>query len=136
MSYLLDSNTCIEILRPRFPHVRAHFMGLGRGTVFISAIVYGELLVGQEKNLVRSRLALPLEQLLRDISILPLDDSAARHYARIRAHLETRGQIIGTHDLWIAAHALSLDFTLVTENLREFRRVPGLKVENWVQRRA
>jgi tRNA(fMet)-specific endonuclease VapC len=135
MTYLLDSNACIEILRPRFPQVRARFLALEAGTVFTSAIVYGELLVGEEKGLVRSRLALPLDYLLRNIAILPVDDAAAQHYARLRAHLEIKGQIIGTHDLWIAAQAVSRNLTLVSENLREFRRVPGLKVENWVQRR-
>jgi len=68
--------------------------------------------------------------------VLALDEDASLHYAKIRAHLELRGQIIGANDLWIAAQTVSRNLTLVTENLREFRRVPGLKIENWVQRKG
>ena len=76
--------------------------------------------------------ALLLEQFSRIVSVLPLSAAAGRHYGLVRAALERAGTPIGNNDLWIAAHALALGVPLVSNNLREFERVPGLKLENWV----
>ncbi len=79
-----------------------------------------------------ARLAERVDQTLEGLEVLPLDGGADRHYAEIRAHLSRKGQPIGSNDLLIAAHALALDLTLVTANVDEFSRVPGLFIENWV----
>jgi tRNA(fMet)-specific endonuclease VapC len=134
MPYLLDTNICIELLRGRRPSVRRKFLAFDPADFFISIISYGELIVGAEKNSDPVHDRQEIAKLVETISVLPLLPGTAADYGRIRAYLEQRGQIIGANDLWIAAHAVSLQFTLVSENLREFRRVPDLKVENWVER--
>jgi tRNA(fMet)-specific endonuclease VapC len=96
-----------------------------------SVIVQFELRFGLEKN-PSKRLQTSYDVTMAGIDVLPLDSSAAAEYARIRATLESMGKPIGANDLLIAAHALALDATLVTDNEAEFRRVPGLKVENWL----
>ena len=96
-----------------------------------SVIVQFELRFGLEKN-PSKRLQTSYDVTMAGIDVLPLDSSAAAEYARIRATLESTGKPIGANDLLIAAHALALDATLVTDNEAEFRRVPGLKIENWL----
>ena len=97
----------------------------------MSVITYGELLVGVEKAPDPRRAAAGLKTLTNLLSVAPMSHDVAKHYAGIRAGLKRTGEIIGGNDLWIAAHARSLDVILVTNNEREFRRVPGLAVENW-----
>src|SRR4051812_34106027 len=124
--FLLDTNICIYIRRRQPPQVLARFRQLATGEAALSVVSYGELLYGAEKNPMGIRAFKDLEEFTSLIQILPLPAEAARMYGTIRANLEVRGEMIGANDLWIAAHAKASDFTLVTNNEREFRRVEGL----------
>ena len=97
-----------------------------------SVIVAGEVEFGLEWK-GSERLRLNMEAILQAIRVVPLENSAYRHYGWLRADLKKKGTPIGPNDLWIAAHALALDAVLVTDNEDEFSRVPGLKVENWLR---
>src|SRR5690242_13184614 len=99
----------------------------------ISVVAYGELAFGERMSVRRDEAAAHLAALLETLQVLPLPLDAARRYAEIREALQRAGQPIGSNDLWIAAHALADDLTLVTNNEREFQRVPGLRVENWAR---
>lgn len=129
--YLLDTNICIYIRRHQPPEVLARFQRLKAGEAAISVITSGELLYGAEKSQHRARALRQLEELATLIPVLPLPENAAHTYGVIRRQLETRGEVIGNNDLWIAAHAKAADLILVTNNEREFKRVQGLKVQNW-----
>ncbi|MDE2473898.1 MAG: type II toxin-antitoxin system VapC family toxin [Alphaproteobacteria bacterium] len=130
--YLLDSDICIYIRRKRPPAVGAKFDLLTPGEVAMSVITYGELFSGAVKN--PDPRALPeLARMAALAPVLGLSEGAGEIYGRIRAKLETQGRNIGNNDLWIAAHAISADLTLVTNNEREFRRIDGLKIENWAK---
>jgi tRNA(fMet)-specific endonuclease VapC len=129
--YLLDTNTCIYIINRRPEQVFEHFVGRCIGEIAISSITGAELAFGVDKSgSVRNRQA--LDKFLAPLEILPFDEAAMRRYGPLRSQLERQGQPIGALDLLIAGHALALDVTLVTNNLREFKRVPGLRLENWV----
>ncbi len=130
--YLLDTNICIYIKNHRPPEVLARFSKLPPGKVAMSAITYGELCFGAEKSSKPKETRQILEHLVSLIPVLPLDENVSTHYGKIRQQLQTSGKLIGNNDLWIAAHALAGKLVLVTNNEAEFRRVPGLKVENWV----
>jgi tRNA(fMet)-specific endonuclease VapC len=130
--FLLDTNICIYIRRQRPEKVIARFHRLKPGEAALSVITYGELIYGAEKSLARNRSFRDLEELSSLLHVLPLPNDAARMYGFIRASLEAKGEMIGTNDLWIAAHAKSEDLTLVTNNEREFKRVAGLKIQNWI----
>ena len=129
--YMLDTNMCVYLRRSRPPEVVRRFARLGPGEAVISMITYGELHYGAEKNAARERLLDSLKELIALIPVEPLPTTAGAAYGTIRATLERRGEVIGNNDLWIAAHALTADLTLVTNNEREFQRVPGLRIENW-----
>jgi len=131
LRYLLDTNICIYIRRHQPPKVLARFQRLKPGEAAISVITSGELLYGAEKSQHRARALQQLEELASLIPVMPLPEAAARTYGAIRRQLEARGETIGNNDLWIAAHAKSAELILVTNNEREFKRVPGLKVQNW-----
>ena len=123
----------MTIVREQPPILRKRLAEAHPSEIGLSAITYLELIYGAWKS-SRYEAAYKTVVALRSvIQILPLDDSAADHYGRIRLALEKKGQIIGSNDLLIAAHALALDATLVTNNEKEFRRVPGLRVENWAK---
>ncbi|MDH4441969.1 MAG: type II toxin-antitoxin system VapC family toxin [Rhizobium sp.] len=128
---MLDTNMVSDVIRK--PHGSAATMieSVGDAQVAISSIVASELRLGILKR-NSERLTFLVENLLDRVSILPYEDKKASHFAEIRLDLERNGTPIGSTDLFIAAHARSLDVTLVTANIREFGRVPGLKVENWV----
>ncbi len=132
MRYLLDTNICIYIARHQPPEVRERFARHGANELAMSLVTYGELRFGAEKSQARERALTSLDQLTRLIQVLPLPLAAAEHYGEIRAVLQRSGQPIGNNDLWIAAHARAEDWVLVTNNEREFVRVAGLRVENWV----
>src|SRR5215217_7377622 len=127
---MLDSDTCIYLRRKRPAEVVRRFAALEPGEAVISAIAYGELRYGAEKHGVRRSLE-TLDEFVALVPIEPLPSLAAAAYGAIRADLERRGETIDNNDLWIATHALTAGLTLVTNNEREFRRVPGLSVENW-----
>jgi tRNA(fMet)-specific endonuclease VapC len=128
---LLDTNICVYIINRRPANVRAHFEGLRYGEVAVSSITGAELAFGVAKSgSARNRAA--LEKFLAPLEVLPFDAAAMYAYGTLRAQLQARGQPIGALDTLIAAHALSLGAMLVTNNLAEFGRVPGLTCENWV----
>jgi len=98
----------------------------------MSAVTYGELEYGASKSLYRSDIQKILSELISVIPVIAIDVKAGKRYGEIRAKLEKSGRVIGNNDLWIAAHALALGITLVTNNEKEFRRVPGLVIQNWI----
>jgi tRNA(fMet)-specific endonuclease VapC len=129
--YLLDTNICIYIRQKRPEEVLRRFRKLRPGEAALSVITYGELLYGAAKSAQR---VLALERLRELVTLLPalsLPETAAEAYGAIRTELETKGEMIGNNDLWIAAHAVVAGLTLVTNNESEFRRVRGLKIQNW-----
>lgn len=130
--FLLDTNICIYIRRKKPEPVLRRFKTLRHGEAVLSVITFGELLYGAEKSLQRSVALQQLRELAEILPVMPLPQSAAETYGRIRAELERKGQMIGNNDLWISAHAKAAGLTLVTNNEREFRRVSGLKIHNWV----
>ena len=128
---LLDTNICIYIARSQPATVARRFARAAPGTLGISIITWGELCFGAAKTRDRSRVNTLLEQFSRLMAILPLPPEAGLNYGEVRAALEKAGKPIGNNDLWIAAHALTLGVPLVSNNAREFERVPGLKLQNW-----
>jgi tRNA(fMet)-specific endonuclease VapC len=130
VKFLLDTNICIYI-RQKKPEVRSRFVRLDMGDAAISVVTYGELLYGAAKSAHRDQAVRLISEFTTFVSVLPMAEGAGNAYGKIRAELERTGQAIGNNDLWIAAHALSAGLTLITNNEREFRRIPGLKIENW-----
>ena len=129
---LLDTNTCIYIINNRPPEVLEYFRSYKAGEVGISSIAASELAYGVAKSgSMKNRKA--LDMFLAPLQILPFDSECLWFYAEIRASLEKNGLSIGPMDTLIAAQALSIDGTLVTNNLKEFSRVPKLKLENWCE---
>lgn len=127
---LLDTNICIYLINARPPGVLAHFQHYRLGEIGLCSIVAAELTYGVTKSQsARNRAA--LEMFLAPMDILPFDEKATWVYGELRAELERLGQPIGALDTMIAAHALSRDAILVTNNTREFSRVAGLRLENW-----
>jgi tRNA(fMet)-specific endonuclease VapC len=131
--YLLDTDTFVYIRRGRPAEAQARFERLRAGEAVLSVITYGELLYGIEKQKVGPEPLRRLEELVSLIHVMPLPPEAARFYGTIRAELAIRGELIGANDVWIAAHARALNLTLVTNNEREFKRVIGLKIQNWIE---
>ena len=131
MRYLLDTDIFIFIRQQKPPDVADRFEKLSPGEAAISVITYGELFYGAAKSVRRSDAMGRLSAIVELVPVLPLPEGAAEAYGEIRAELESKGEIIGNNDLWIAAHALESGLILVTNNEREFRRVRGLKVQNW-----
>ncbi len=129
--YLLDTNVVIYIQRG-VPNVLQKLVALGRQRVALPALVVAELAYGVEKSTHRMRNHERLEQLLLEMTVLPWTHSAMWHYARHYHALRQTGQLIGHMDLLIACQALAEDATLVTNNTREFERIEGLKLENWL----
>ena len=132
MQVMLDTNICIYLIKNRPVHLRSRFQQYNIGDVSISSITLSELMVGVERNANRPQALHALQLLLQSLSVVDFDAQAAYIYARIRVDLEKRGLAIGPLDMLIAAHALSLGLVLVTHNTREFQRVPGLQIEDWV----
>lgn len=133
MRYLLDTNICIYIAKRRPPEVAGRFDSLHPGEVGMSIITYGELLLGAEKSQHPQPTKERLRRFVELVPVLSLPRESPHRYARIRADLERAGTPIGANDLWIAAHALASGLILVSNNLREFGRIPGLATENWAQ---
>lgn len=128
---MLDTDMCIYIVRRALPQVRRRFQEMRVGEVVISAITYGELEYGASKSNRSESDREKIERVVRQIPVAPLDAKAGTAYGTIRTKLERQGRVIGSNDLWIGAHALSLGLILVTNNEREFRRIDGLSIENW-----
>lgn len=132
MRYMLDSNAISDLIRNPRGLVMQRYSVLERSAACTSIIVSSELRFGARRS-GSERLIKRLNDLLDIIPAQPFDVPADQTYASIRATLESAGTPIGANDLLIAAHALALDCTVVTDNEREFRRVPGLRVENWLR---
>ena len=132
IKYLLDTNICIYIINQKPKYVFEKFEEYNPGEIAVSSITACELAFGVEKSgSLKNRAA--LEKFLVPLDVLPFDESAIWHYARIRQHLQSKGTPIGSLDLLIAAHALSLNVPLVSNNTNQFERVEGLYLENWIQ---
>ena len=131
MKYLLDTNICIYLINQKPLHVTRHFREYTIGDVGVSSISVAELQYGAQKSRYSEQNQDALEQFLVPLVIVEFDAFAATVYGRIRAELESVGTPIGALDTLIAAHAFSMDVVLVTNNTREFTRVPGLRVVNW-----
>lgn len=129
--YLLDTNIVIYIRQKRPEDLLRRFQRLREGEAAISVITYGELIYGAQKSSQRAAALERLHELVMLLPALPLPETAAAFYGRIRAELQARGEMIGNNDLWIAAHALASDLVLVTNDEKELRRVRGLKIQNW-----
>lgn len=130
MRYLLDTNIISYLARDPQGRVAARTAAVQSSSILTSVIVIGEISYGFAKR-PAPKLLRQTEDVLRGIEIVDLSREVSGHYAAIRASLELKGTPISANHTWIAAHALACDATLVTANEREFRRVSGLKVENW-----
>ncbi len=132
MRYMLDTNICIEMLRGRGVRVLKRIRRCAVGDIGISIITLAELEHGVWKSASPEKNQIALNIFRAYLEQADFDAAAARAYGEIHARLEREGRVIGPMDLLIAAHALALDVALITNNEREFRRVAGLRVENWV----
>lgn len=132
MKYLLDTNICIYIIKKKPEIALKKVQTLATNDLCVSSITVAELRYGVEKSQHAAQNREALELFLMPLVIMPFNKDAAISYGKIRAGLEAKGQPIGSLDTLIVAHALSLGFTIVTNNTREFERVPGLHVENWI----
>lgn len=132
IKYMLDTNILIYTIRKRPKKVRDAFKEYS-DYLSMSAITLGELVYGAEKSAQPARNLADIEALAARVDVLPFDSQAALHFGQVRAELAKAGKPIGPYDLMIAGHARSRGLVLVTNNLREFKRVPGLRLENWVR---
>lgn len=132
MRFLLDTNILIAAMKGT-PAVRAHLETTPLSQLVLSPVVLGELELGVAKSRHQEKNAARLASVASHLPLIPLDAETSRHYGEIRAALENRGMPIGANDYWIAAQARALGAVMVTDNIGEFSRVPGLTVENWLQ---
>ena len=133
MRRLLDTNVCIHVIRRRPPPVLRRFEEYEVGEIGVSSVTVAELSYGAEKSAAPKQNREALSRFLLPLEVLAFGDEAAAAYGRVRAALEKAGTPIGPLDTLIAAHAVGLGVTLVTNNTREFSRVPGLEVEDWTR---
>ena len=137
MGILIDTNILIDFERGLLD-ISPYVKGREKEEFFLSVITASELLHGvfrAKDHDIRSRRSAFVEGILEQFSIIPIDLAAARIHSQLWANLESKGAMIGLHDLWLAATCVSNGYTLVTSNLREFERVPGLKVECWAAKK-
>ncbi len=132
MKYMLDTNICIYLFANRSQTLTQKFRQMHNDDICISVIVATELAYGVAKSQWVEKNKRTLNLFLSSANITVMTDAVMWHYAELRCHLERTGSIIGVNDQWIAAHALAENAVLVTNNRKEFDRVPGLRVENWV----
>lgn len=130
--FLLDTDTCSYVMRRAFPALLERLRSTPLEHVAVSAVSVAELLCEVERSSRARQARAAFDAFIRHPAVLDWPADAAAHYARVRASLKSRGEMIGANDLLIAAHALCLDSVLVTNNERDFRRVTGLQVQNWV----
>ena len=133
MNYLLDTNICVLLIRQKSPQVLARLTRHSITDIGVSAITVAELQYGVQKSSHVARNQQALEQFLLPLAIVPFSADDAAAYGQIRAHLEVQGTTSGSLDLLIAAQAVHYHLTLVTNNMREFIRVPGLAIEDWAK---
>lgn len=132
MKYMLDTNICIYIIKKQPVNVLKKFKKFAIGDIYISSVTYAELMYGVQKSQHQHKNKLALDEFTAPLEVVSFDGDAAIYYGEIRAYLEKRGTLIGALDMMIAAHALSLKLTLITNNKKEFSRVPHLKIDDWV----
>jgi tRNA(fMet)-specific endonuclease VapC len=132
MRFLLDTNILSDLVRNPRGKISDRIKEVGEKNICTSVVVAAELRYGAAKK-ESSRLTMQLEAVLRAIDVLALEEPADAFYGALRARLERDGRSIGANDLLIAAHALALGHTMVTDNAREFSRIDGLRVENWLR---
>ncbi len=129
---MLDTNICIYIIKNKPISVREKLKEHNIGDIAISSITVSELYYGVYKSQFVDKNLLALEHFLKPFNILEFDTKASINYGKIRASLEQSGNVIGGLDMLIAAHALSFDMTLITNNTKEFERVDRLRINNWI----
>lgn len=132
MQYMLDTNICIYIIKQKPQAVIDRFLQTEISQIGISSITLSELLSGVSKSSKPDQNKIALTQFIAPLEIMPYDDQAAHCYGDLRAYLERQCKPIGSLDMLIAAHALSINSTLVTNNEKEFIRIPNLNIDNWV----
>jgi len=132
MKYLIDTNICIYLMNQHPPQVLEKFRKVGVGEIAVSSVTVSELYYGAQKSKKIKQNIKRIEEFIYPFDVLSYDESASKEYGKIRAYLERKGQVIGPLDILIAAHALSMNLILITNNIKEFRRVKSLPVENWV----
>lgn len=135
MRYMLDTNILIYLIKRKPPAVADHINTLDEAAILcMSFFTYAELLKGAERSVKKAEVLRQLDALTRQIPVLfEVNRAVCEHYAAQFTSLKAAGTPIGANDLWIACHALAMDATLVTNNLREFARVDRLRLENWVE---
>ena len=133
MTYLLDTNICIYLIKKKPVSVVERIRTESINQIGVSSITLAELEHGVSKSAFPERNRIALVEFVTPFRILDFGQSAAHEYGRLRSRLEQAGQVIGPLDLLIAAHAVAENLTLVTNNEREFQRIPNLKIENWVR---
>jgi tRNA(fMet)-specific endonuclease VapC len=131
VTHLLDTSICVFLIRNREPSIRSRFDSFEVGDLAVSAITEAELRFGADKSAAPGRNHQLIDRMLLVLPVVEFGSAAAGHYGHVRSQLEKAGTPIGPLDQLIAAHALSLDLTLVTNNTGEFSRVRGLKIEDW-----
>lgn len=131
LKYLLDTNIVIYVLKRR-PIEALKIFNTNASRMAVSSITLSELIYGAEKSSNVDKNLEAIEEFISHLEVLPYDAKASQHYGQIKASLEKKGEIIGENDIHIAAHAISQGLILVTNNLREFQRVPHLALENWI----
>jgi tRNA(fMet)-specific endonuclease VapC len=132
MRYMLDTNICSYVLRSRPQSVKVRFDEAGPGALAVSTVVLAELLYGAERHPNAAAISREIRDLVSRLDVIPWDEGAAEHYGSLRAALEKKGRPLDAMDLMIAAHARSRGATLVSNDVRHFRKVEGLLVANWV----
>lgn len=133
MQYMLDTNICIYIIKRKPQAVIERFLQTEISQIGISSITLSELFLGVSKSSKPDQNKIAIAQFIAPLEIMPYDDQAANYYGDLRAYLERQGKPIGSLDMLIAAHALSINSTLVTNNEKEFFRITNLKIDNWVK---
>ncbi|TLS69086.1 tRNA(fMet)-specific endonuclease VapC [Mariprofundus erugo] len=128
---MLDTNIVIYTIKNRPAHVRDTFK-LHDGQMCISSVTFGELVYGAERSSQPERNLADIQGLVARLEIVPFDEHATEHFGQLRAELYNIGQPIGPYDMMIAGHARSMGLILVTNNEKEFARVPGLRLQNWI----
>jgi tRNA(fMet)-specific endonuclease VapC len=131
LTYMLDTNICIYVMKNYPLGLREKFNALAE-QLCISSITLGELHYGAEKSDRRADNLTAIEAFVARLDVLPFEAKAAAHYGQVRAELERAGTPCGPHDMQIGGHARSEGLIVVTRNMREFARMPGIRVENWV----
>jgi tRNA(fMet)-specific endonuclease VapC len=131
VEFMLDTNIVLALMRAPWGPLRRRIETVGESSVCVSIVTTAELHFGAALTPSSKGLA-NFALIMRGLRVLPIEPPADANYGRIRADLHRRGRLIGPNDMWIAAHALALDLTLVTANTGEFSRVPGLRLENWL----